>query len=56
MASKFSKSRNKVEGVVRFDGQEIAKSECFRYIGSINHKDREIEDDVNHRIRVEWMK
>ena len=39
MECKFSKSRNRDEGVVRLDGQEIPKSESCRYLGLISHKD-----------------
>ena len=35
---------------------EIQKSETFQYLGSIIYKDGEIEEDVNHRIRVGLMK
>ena len=45
---KFNKSRNKDLGVVRLGGQE--------YLGLIIHNDGEIEEYVNHRIRVGWMK
>jgi hypothetical protein len=48
---KFSTRRNKEERVV-IDGQEISKSEYFRYLGSIIHWDREIKEDVNHKIRA----
>ena len=30
--------------------------ECFKYLGSIIQKDREIDGDVNHRIKVGWLK
>jgi hypothetical protein len=57
MVCKFSKSSIKDEGIVKLDGQEIPKSENFRYLGSIIHKDgEEIEEDVNHRIRARWIK
>ena len=64
MECKFSKSRNKDKGVVQLDDKEILKSESFWYLGSIIflflgsiiHKDGEIEEDVNYRIRVGWMK
>lgn len=36
MKCKFSKSRNKDEQVVRFDSQEIPKSESFQYLESNN--------------------
>ena len=39
MGCKFSKSRNKVEEVVKFDGQEISKSRYFQYLGSIINED-----------------
>lgn len=38
----FGKKRNKGEGEIRFDDQEILKSENFRYFWSINYKDGEI--------------
>ena len=53
---KFSKSRNKSNGAVRLDGLEILRSDNFGYLRSIIHKDVEIEEDVNNRIRVGWMK
>jgi hypothetical protein len=45
-----------MKGDVKLDGEEILRSECFRYFESIIHKDEEIEEDVNYRIRVGWMK
>ena len=44
----FSKSIKR--DVVRLDGQKILKSGSFWYLGSIIHKDGEIEDYGNHRI------
>ena len=35
MECKFSESRNKDEGFVKLDCQEIPKSESFRYLGSV---------------------
>ena len=49
-------SRNRIEGVVRLDGQDIVKSKSFRYLESLIYKDGEIEEDVNYRIRARWMK
>ena len=37
--------------LVRLNDQEILKSASFRYL-----RDWEIDDDVNHRIRAEWVK
>jgi hypothetical protein len=52
MKRKFSRSRNRDEGVVRLDGQGIPKGKTFQYLGIIIHKDGEIDEDVNHRIRA----
>jgi hypothetical protein len=56
MEFQFSKRRNNDEKVVRLDDQEIPKSENFRYLGSIIHKDGEIEKDMNYRLRGGWVK
>ena len=56
MECKFSKSRNKNKMTVRLDGQEILKSKSFQNLGSIFHKDREIEEEVNHKIRARCIK
>ena len=54
MEFQFSKRRNNDERVVRLDDQEIPKSENFRYLGLIIHKDGEIEKDMNYRLRAGW--
>ena len=56
MERKFNKSRNRDKEAVRLDGQEKLKKESFWYLWSIIHKDEEIEEDVNHKIRAWWMK
>ena len=38
MEHMFSTSRNQDEGIVKLDGEEIPKIECFQYLGSIIHK------------------
>ena len=43
-------------GGVRLGNQEILKREDFQFLGSIIHKGGEIENGVNHKIRVWWMK
>ena len=47
---------NNEQGVIIFDGQHIPVTECFKYLGSIIQKDREIDGDVNHRIKARWLK
>ena len=38
------------------DGQEIPMSSHFKYLGSIIQKDGEINSDVNHKIKTDWLK
>ena len=42
--------------MVRLNGQEILKRKSVQYLGCLIHKDREIEEDVNNKIKVGWMK
>ena len=44
------------EEVVSIEGQEIPKSEQFRYLGSIIHAEGDIGADVTHRIKAGWTK
>ena len=56
MECKFRNRRNNEQGVITLDGQQIPVTECFKYLGSIIQKDREIDGDVNHRIKARWLK
>jgi hypothetical protein len=40
------------EGDVRLDGQVLPKKDIFHYLGSILQNDRDIDEDVSHRIKV----
>jgi hypothetical protein len=44
------------EGDVRLDGQVVPKKDAFRYLGSILQKNRDIDEDVSHRIKPGWLK
>jgi hypothetical protein len=44
------------EGDVRLDGQVVPKKDTFRYLGSMLQKNRDIDEDVSHRIKVGWLK
>jgi hypothetical protein len=61
----FRLSRSKIEYIkcdfntttqeevdVRLDGQVLPKKDIFRYLGSILQNDRDIDEDVSHRIKV----
>ena len=43
-------------GVVSIEGQEIPKTEQFRYLDSILHAEGDIGADVTHRIKAGWTK
>jgi hypothetical protein len=40
------------EGDVRLDGQVVLKKNIFRYLGSMLQKDRDIDEDLSHRIKA----
>jgi hypothetical protein len=41
---------------VRLDGQVIPKKGIFRYLGSMLHKNGDIDENVSHRIKADWLK
>ena len=55
MECKFRKRKNNKQGVITFNGQQIPVTEYFKYLWSIIQKDREIDGNVNHRIKAEWL-
>ena len=56
MECRFSKQRSSDGSVVKLGEQEIPVDDCFKYLESIIQKDGEIDGDVNHKIKVGWMK
>jgi hypothetical protein len=44
------------DGAVSLDGQVVPKKDTFRYLGSMLHKEGDIDDDVSHRIKAGWLK
>jgi hypothetical protein len=44
------------EGDVRLDGQVVPKKDTFRYLGSMFQKDEDIDEDLSHRIKADWLK
>ena len=56
MECKFRKKMNNEQCIITLDGQQIPVTEFFKYLESIIQKDREIDGDVNHRIKVGWFK
>ena len=51
MECKFSKNA-RVEDVIKLEDQIIQRKDHFRYLGSVIQKDREIHEDVAHRIKA----
>jgi hypothetical protein len=41
---------------VRLDGQVVPKKDTFHYLGSMLQKDGDIDEDVSHRIKADWLK
>ncbi|GKD30210.1 hypothetical protein Tco_1240988 [Tanacetum coccineum] len=54
----FSRNENdrNEEEEIRIGEHILEPKESFRYLGSMIHKSRRIEDDVTHRIQVGWLK
>jgi hypothetical protein len=44
------------EGVVGLNDHVISKKDTFHYLGSMLQKDRDIDEDVSHRIKASWLK
>ena len=53
---RFSADEGSVASEVAIEGETIPKVERFRYLGSIIQGNGEIDDDINHRIKVGWQK
>jgi hypothetical protein len=51
MRCQFSR-KNSDDEDVSLDGQVVLMNDTFRYLGSMLQSDREIDEDVNHRIRA----
>jgi hypothetical protein len=41
-------------GFTRWSGG--TQKDIFRYLGSMVQKDRDINEDVSHRIKTDWLK
>jgi hypothetical protein len=41
---------------VRLDGQVVPKKDIFRYLGLMLQKDGDIDEDLSHRIKANWLK
>jgi hypothetical protein len=55
MRYQFS-GENSDDGDISLDGRVIPMNDISRYLGSMLQSDREIDEDVSHRIRVRWVK
>jgi hypothetical protein len=41
---------------VRLNGQLVLKKDIFHYLGSMLQKNENIDEDISHRIKVDWLK
>jgi len=53
---KFSNAFHEADVEVMLETQVISKKASSKYLGSVIQGNWEIEEDVTHRIGVEWMK
>jgi hypothetical protein len=55
MRCQFS-GENSDDGDVSLDGRVVPMNDTFRYLRSMLQSDGEIDEDVSHKIRAEWVK
>jgi hypothetical protein len=55
MKCDFSATTQEEEGV-RPDGHVVPKKDKFLYMGSMLQKDEDIDEDISHRIKGDWLK
>ena len=53
---RLSADEGNVASKVAIESAIILRVERFRYLGSIMQEDGEIDEDINHRIKVGWQK
>jgi hypothetical protein len=41
---------------IRLDGHVVPKKDIFHYFGSMLQKDGDIDEDISHRIKDNWLK
>ncbi|KAE8676336.1 General transcription factor IIE subunit 1 isoform 3 [Hibiscus syriacus] len=56
LCSNFSGNQNDEDLEVCIEGHVLPTRDCFKYLGSMIHKDGGIDDDVTHRIKAGWLK
>ncbi|KAE8701730.1 Mechanosensitive ion channel protein 2 [Hibiscus syriacus] len=54
--SNFSGNQNDEDVEVCIEGHVLPSKDCFKYLGSMIHKDGGVNNDVTHRIKVGWLK
>jgi hypothetical protein len=55
MRYQFS-GENSDDGDVSLDGRVVPMNDIFWYLGLMLQSEGEIDEDVSHRIRAEWVK
>jgi hypothetical protein len=55
MRCQFS-GKNLDDGDVSLDGRVVPMNDTFQYLGSMLQSEGDIDEDVSHKIRAEWVK
>jgi hypothetical protein len=56
MRCSFSTTTREEEEEVSLDWQVVPRKDTFQYLGSMLQKNGDIDEDVNHQIKVGWIK
>ncbi|KAE8681311.1 Detected protein of unknown function [Hibiscus syriacus] len=56
LCSNFNGNQNDEDVEVCIEGHVLPSKDCFKYLGSMIHKDGGVDDDVTHRIKAGWLK
>ncbi|KAE8660533.1 hypothetical protein F3Y22_tig00116951pilonHSYRG00347 [Hibiscus syriacus] len=54
--TKSDRDQNEEDVEVFIEGHVLPLKNCFKYLGSMIHKDGGVDDDVTHRIKAGWLK
>ncbi|KAE8674391.1 Potassium channel KAT3 [Hibiscus syriacus] len=56
LCTNFNGNQNEEDVEVCIEGHVLPSKDCFKYLGSMIHKDGGVDDDVTHRIKEGWLK
>lgn len=56
MKCNFSKTTVRDDSFIHLENHRLSRRGYFKYLGFMLNADEGIDEDVNHRIRVRWLK